>query len=177
VVETKPKISKNNGEPSKRHKNGDLPSDIDIKIWRRVFIPTFLRWVSQQENPFEHNGKLTCEVMQKIWDAIFSDVPYMIIQSGPVYTLVNCYFYGSYTLLYSMLQAAQRASDSLRNPVGSTAIAIILAYCNSNLDLKDSDDNRQEFAAYYLEHLRFLYRKSDDDNPEVSIPFRITDQF
>src|ERR1700683_2168678 len=176
VVETKPKISKNTGEPSKRPKNGDLPSNIDFKIWCRVFVPTFMRWVSQQENPFEHNAKLGCEVMQQIWDAIFPDVPYMIIQSGPVHALVSHYFYSLYTLLHSTLQTVQRTSNSWRNTTGSTGIAVTLAYCNSNPDLKDSDDNCQEFAAHYLEHLHLLYKKSDGDDPKVSTLFHITDQ-
>jgi len=176
VVETKPKISKNTRESSKRAKNSDLPSDIDFKIWRRVFIPTFMRWVSQQDNPFEHNTKLGCEVMQQIWDAIFPDVPYTIIPSGPVHALVSRYFYSLYTLLHSTLQTAQRTSDSFRNTVGSMGIAVPLAYCNSNPDLKDSDDNRQEFAAHYLEHLRFLYKRSDGDDPKVRTLFHITDQ-
>jgi len=93
VVETKPKNSKTAGESSKRPKNGDIPSDIDFQMWHRVFVPTFMRWVSQQSNPFEHNPKLGCETMQKIWDALFPDVPYMIIQSGPVYALVSHHFY------------------------------------------------------------------------------------
>jgi hypothetical protein len=97
VVETKPKISTNAGESSKRPKNGDLPSDIDYKVWRRVFIPTFIRWVSQQDNPFEHNPKLGCKVMQQLWDNIFFDVPYMIIPSGPVYALVSRHFYSLYS--------------------------------------------------------------------------------
>lgn len=159
VVETKPKISKNTGESSKRAKNSDLPSDIDFKIWRRVFVPTFMRWVSQQDNPFEHNTKLGCEVMQQIWDDIFPDVPYTIIPSGPVHALT-----------------AQRTSDSFRNTVGSMGITVPLAYCNSNPDLKDSDDNRQEFAAHYLEHLRFLYKRSDGDDPKLRTLFHITDQ-
>ncbi|KIM86487.1 hypothetical protein PILCRDRAFT_4965 [Piloderma croceum F 1598] len=149
VVETKPKISKNTGESSKRAKNSDLPSEIDFKIWRRVFVPMFMRWVSQQDNPFEHNTKLGCEVMQQIWDAIFPDVPYTIIPSGPVHALT-----------------AQCTSDSWRNTVGSTGIAVPLAYCNSHPDLKDSDDNRQEFAAHYLKHLCFLYKRSDGNDPK-----------
>jgi hypothetical protein len=176
VVETKPKISKNTGESSKRAKNSDLPSDIDFKIWRRVFVPTFMRWVSQQDNPFEHNTKLGCEVMQQIWDTIFPDVPYTIIPSGPVHALVSRYFYGLYTLLHSTLQTAQRTSDSFHNTVGSMGIAVPLAYCNSNPDLKDSDDNRQEFAAHYLKHLRFLYKRSDGNDPKVCTLFHITDQ-
>ena len=65
----------------------------------------------------------------------------------------------------------QRVSDSWRNTIGSAAIAIILAFCNSNTDLKDSDDNRKEFAEYFLENLRFLYKKPDGDDPKVSTPF------
>jgi hypothetical protein len=53
--------------------------------------------------------------------------------------------------------------------MGSTAIAVVLAFCNGNLDLKNSDKNRQEFAAHYLEHLRFLYQKSDGDDANESI--------
>ena len=75
-----------------------------------------------------------------------------------------------------MIQTVQRTSDSWHNTTGSTAIAVVLAYCNSNPELKDSDDKRQEFAAYYLEHLRFLYKKSDDDDPTVSASFHTTDQ-
>jgi len=96
VVETKPKISKNAGESSKRPKNGDLLSDIDYKVWCQVFILTFIRWVSQQDNPFEHNAKLGSKVMQQLWDNIFFDVPYIIIPSGPVYALVSRHFYSIY---------------------------------------------------------------------------------
>lgn len=99
MVETKPMImmSKNTGESSKRPKNGDLPNDIEFKTWRRAFVPTYIRRVSQHDNPFEHNAKLACEIMQIIWDDIFADVPYMIIQSGPVYALVGVYFYCLYS--------------------------------------------------------------------------------
>ena len=62
----------------------------------------------------------------------------------------------------------QRVSDSWRSTMGSTAIAIVLAFCDGNPDLKDSDENRQEFAAEYLEELRFLYQKSDGNDVKVS---------
>jgi len=78
-----------NNKPSKKPKNGDLPDGIDYKTWRRVFVPTFMRWVSQQDNPFEHNPKRTCEVMQIIWDALFPDIDHTITPSSPVYLLVS----------------------------------------------------------------------------------------
>ena len=67
----------------------------------------------------------------------------------------------------------QCISDSWRNTVGSAAIAIILAYCNSDAELKDSDDNRKEFAEHYLENLHFLYKKPDGDDPKVSTPLLV----
>ena len=74
-----------------------------------------------------------------------------------------------------MLQTVQCTSDSWCNTTGSTGVAVILAYCYSNPDLRDSDENRQEFAAFYLQHLRFLYKKSGGDDPAVRTLFHITD--
>ena len=85
VVEMKLKT----GEPSKKPKNGDLPDGIDYKVWRHIFVPTFMKWVSQQDNPFEHNPKCSCEAMQNIWDALFDEVPYMVVPSSAVYALVS----------------------------------------------------------------------------------------
>lgn len=50
--------------------------------------------------------------------------------------------------------------------MGSTAIAVVLAFCNENFLSSDSD--RQEFATHYLEKLRFLYEKSHGDDINVS---------
>ncbi|KAF8227755.1 hypothetical protein L208DRAFT_1404998 [Tricholoma matsutake] len=103
--------------------------------------------VSWQDNPFEHNVKVGCAAMQKIWDVLFSEAPHRIIQSSAVYQLtMKCVW------------------DSWCSTVGSTATAIVLAFCNANSDLKNSDENRQEFAMQYLEHLRFLYHKADGDD-------------
>lgn len=61
--------------------------------------------------------------------------------------------------------------------MGSTAIAVVLAFCNGNPELKDSDENRQEFATDYLENLRFLYQKSDGDDITVSILLQLNQFF
>jgi hypothetical protein len=74
---------------SKKYKNGDLPRGIDRHEWRRVFVPTFMTHVAWQDNPFENNITTGLTAMQKIWNFLFSDVPYKIIQSGPVYQLVR----------------------------------------------------------------------------------------
>ncbi|KAF8230824.1 hypothetical protein L208DRAFT_1399990 [Tricholoma matsutake] len=106
----------------------------------------FMMHVSRQDNPFEHNVKVGCAAMQKIWDALFK-APHRIIQSSAVYQLTM-----------------QRVLDSWCSTMGSMAVAIVLAFCNANSDLKNSDENRQEFAVQYLKHLRFLYHKADGDD-------------
>jgi hypothetical protein len=66
-----------------------------------------------------------------------------------------------------MLQTIPCVSDSWRNTIGSTGIAVVLAYCNSNPDLKDSDENCKEFANCDLEHLRFMYQTAGGDDHKV----------
>ena len=66
------------------------------------------------------------------------------------------------------LQTMQHVSDSWHSTMGSTAITVVLTFCNENSDLKYSDMNHQEFATEYLEHLHFLYGKSDGNDVNVS---------
>jgi len=51
-----------------------------------------MKWVSQKDSPFEHNPKHSCEVMQRIWYVLFDDVPHIVVQSNPIYTLVSNHF-------------------------------------------------------------------------------------
>ncbi|KAG2048438.1 hypothetical protein BDR06DRAFT_1072554 [Suillus hirtellus] len=46
----------------------------------------------------------------------------------------------------------------------SAAIAIIIAYLESQETLKHSDDNHVEFATYALDKLHFLYKKANSDD-------------
>jgi hypothetical protein len=78
-------------EANKKYKNQDLPQDIDRHVWRRVFVPTFMMHVARQDNPFEHNVKVGCAAMQKIWDEVFSETNYNVVYSGPVYQLVRIF--------------------------------------------------------------------------------------
>jgi hypothetical protein len=41
--------------------------------------------IAQQDNSFENNITTGLATMQKIWDYLFGDVPYKIVQNGPVY--------------------------------------------------------------------------------------------
>jgi hypothetical protein len=44
---------------------------------------------------------------------------------------------------------------------------IVLTYLDSQDELKDSDENRQEFAEYALNNLRFLYKKANGEDKSV----------
>jgi hypothetical protein len=77
---------------NKKFKNQDLPQEIDRHVWRRTFVPTFMMNIARQDNPFEHNVKVSCEAMQKIWDTLFDETPYTVAHSSPVYQLVRINF-------------------------------------------------------------------------------------
>ena len=49
------------------------------------------------------------------------------------------------------------------------AVAIIIAFFESQDELKDSNENHIEFATYALDKLRLLYRKADGDDKEVGL--------
>ena len=49
-----------------------------------------------------------------------------------------------------MFQTVQHLADSWCNIIGSTGLAVILAFCDSKPDLKGSDDEHINFAQYYL---------------------------
>jgi len=57
--------------------------------------------------------------------------------------------------------------DSWCNAIGSAGIAVILAFCNSQEELVKSDEEHVEFAKYFLNELRFLYKDADGDNKLV----------
>lgn len=53
-------------------------------------------------------------------------------------------------------QAQQRLSDTWRSVIGSTAIAVINTYMESDKSLQ-SDEDRREYAKEGLKDLKFLY--------------------
>jgi len=124
-----------------------------------------MAFVGQSNNPWDVPVKQAVKVMQKIWDAI-SGHEYEIMTPMAVYQKV-CDHSSSRTILISIFQTVQHLADSWRNVIGSTGIAIILAFFDSQENLQDSDHECQEFTTYYLEDLHFLYRNSSHDNKKV----------
>ena len=72
-------------------------------------------------------------------------------------------------LLTVFLQTLQRLADSWRSSIGSSALSILIAFFESQDDLRDSDEGRVKFADYALDKFRFCYKKADGDDEEVSV--------
>lgn len=66
-----------------------LPNGVSGPLWRRVFISTYMRFVSWQNYPWEVPVKQACENMQTIWDEVYSDIPETITPSSVAYSIVS----------------------------------------------------------------------------------------
>ncbi|KAG2114136.1 hypothetical protein DEU56DRAFT_761879 [Suillus clintonianus] len=137
-------------ECTKKPGNNDLPDGVEQKLWRRVFVSTYMQYVATLANPWEVPPKLACQKLQVIWDAIFPNISCTVTSTSTMYLIT-----------------VQRVADSYRSFIGSAAIAIVIAYLESQDTLKHSDDNRVEFATYTLDKLRFLYKKANGDDKYV----------
>jgi hypothetical protein len=84
-VKTVPTATKCTKKPS----NNDLPDGVDVKLWRPVFISTYLQYVGSTANPWEVPIKTACKIMQLIWDALFPDIPYTITSTSAVCIIVS----------------------------------------------------------------------------------------
>jgi hypothetical protein len=65
-------------------------------------------------------------------------------------------------------QILQRLADSWRSAIGSSALSVLIAFFESQDKLRDSDENRAEFAEAALKQYRFCFKKADGDDEDVS---------
>ncbi|KAG1860199.1 hypothetical protein DFJ58DRAFT_840080 [Suillus subalutaceus] len=131
-------------ECTKKPGNNDLPDGVEQRLWRCVFISTYMQYVATLANPWEVPPKLACQKLQVIWDTIFPNIPYTVTEHKH--------------------HTVQHVADSYRSFIGSAAIAIAIAYLESQDTLKHSDDNCVKFTTYALDKLRFLYKKANGDD-------------
>ena len=61
----------------------------------------------------------------------------------------------------------QHVADSWRSPIGLTAIMVLIAFFALQPDMFDTDEDRQEWAEWYLKDLRFAYKDADRDDRKV----------
>ena len=57
--------------------------------------------------------------------------------------------------------------DLWHSPIRSTAIMVLITFLNSHMDLLSTDEERQEWATWYLQDLHFTYKESDGDDENV----------
>jgi hypothetical protein len=73
-------------------------------------------------------------------------------------------------MLHYLFQAQQRLSDSWRSAIGSTGIAVVNTFFESNDELT-TDEERKDFAKEGLKDLKFLYSNTDSEDPTVRTVF------
>ncbi|KIM72140.1 hypothetical protein PILCRDRAFT_93585, partial [Piloderma croceum F 1598] len=82
-VKTVPTAAKRTRKPG----NNDLPDGVDVKLWRPVFVSTYLQYIGTTTNPWEVPVKTACKIMQLIWDALFPDISYTVTSTSAVYII------------------------------------------------------------------------------------------
>ncbi|KAN0131106.1 hypothetical protein V8E53_011107 [Lactarius tabidus] len=127
---------------SKKTRAEELPTFITAKWFQFTFVSTYMTFVAQSADPWEVPAMQAVEVMQKIWNTT-SSFEYNITTSTAT---------------------VQRCTDLWHNIVGSTGIAVLLAFFNSQEHFQVSDELHQIFAKYYIDDLCFLYKDSEHED-------------
>lgn len=151
---------------SKNARNEELPVWLDAKWFRRTFVTTYMAYVGELTNPWEVSATQAVDAMQRIWDGTSGKAGYKITKTTAVYGRVR----GSLVLEHKTniyIQTVQRLADSWRNVIGSNGVAILLAFFESQDDMKDSDEERQNLAKHLLWESRFAYKDADGEDTSV----------
>jgi hypothetical protein len=69
----------------------DLPEGCGSE-WRKVFIPTFFKWICHLDDPWTVDDMATKSALQKIWQVSFREIAYKIKTDGPVFAVVTLVF-------------------------------------------------------------------------------------
>jgi hypothetical protein len=65
--------------------------------WRKIFVPTYIWFVAQQEDPWTVDDAVAKSAMQKIWQVVFGkDIPHKVTTDGPVFGVVSLPFHLRY---------------------------------------------------------------------------------
>jgi hypothetical protein len=156
-------------EVGKKWMTAHLPAVCSINgRWRKRFVPTYIWFVARGDNPWAVEDAIAVSALKKIWTKIYTNEKFSITSDGPVFAVVSSfYFFYMRRSGYIHPQAQQRVSDTWRSVIGSTAIAIVNTFFESNKDL-ESDEDCRAFAAEGLNDLKFLYSNTESDDPRVS---------
>ena len=114
-IKAAPQVAKRTKKPS----NNDLPEGIDIKLWRPVFISTYMQYVGSLTNPWEVPVKKACKVMQQLWDELFPNIPYTVTSTSAVYIIVS-----PLNMLITILIFIGRPRNELRTPGATSSVRL-----------------------------------------------------
>ncbi|KAG1747792.1 uncharacterized protein EDB91DRAFT_1079509 [Suillus paluster] len=124
--------------------NTDLPPACheDTK-WGRIFVPTIFLWLGAQEEPWTIPDKNLLHACREIFKVVYPSIKYQVVTSGSVFGVVT-----------------QHVSEWCSN-FGSTAFAIVVAFCTSN-----RDTSAKELSTLFLRQYAFLYPNPDKINKD-----------
>ena len=89
IVAVKP-ISQSKHTDISKSATGTLPAGTDVGKWCHSLISTYIQVVSSSANPWDIPPKYAIEVLQKLWDIFFPDIPQIVTMTSPIYKKV-CY--------------------------------------------------------------------------------------
>jgi hypothetical protein len=69
----------------------DLPEACHTNnLFRKSFIPTYIKWVSQGRNPWTVDDLAAVTAMQKIWNTVYRNtIHYTISTNSPAFAIVS----------------------------------------------------------------------------------------
>ena len=75
--------------------SADLPKDCSQNnLFRKHFIPTYIKFVAQGCDPWTINDLTAVTAMQKIWAAVYrKTIPYTISTDCPVFAIISLVLY------------------------------------------------------------------------------------
>jgi hypothetical protein len=73
--------------------NAHLPQGCqDVNRWRRVFVPTYIRFVASYDNPWTVRDEDSVSAMQAIWNKVYgSKIEHEIVAQQAVHSVVRSF--------------------------------------------------------------------------------------
>jgi hypothetical protein len=71
--------------------NRDLPVGCtDGNVWRRAFVPTYIRFIASLKNPWTIDDDTAIQALQTIWDAIYGQtIQHAVTADDAVFHIVS----------------------------------------------------------------------------------------
>lgn len=169
IEPTPPPPKRSTGQKAK-FTNADLPTGtLDGGVWRRIFLPTYLQYLSSQEieDAWAMDDDEAASIMQKIWDYTYgAKILNEITVAGSVFFIVSIQVILLLRLCLQYLVQADHRVSEWRSGFGSTALAILQAFFTDNKI--DSDAACREAVESALDNWTFIYREVSEKDGEVS---------